>query len=178
MGQMFKQSASLADFFHRLDEMHSAFTVVDLSQPGQPLVFVNRRFRKMTGYSDAVLGQNCRFLQDGMNNVRARQELRAALAERRQTQVILQNCSAGGEAFGNLLFVGMVGERNSQKDYAIGCQFRLSGDQLFDGGYVVPKNLAAFDLPGQHQGLKLVIERQRLLSETAMQIIGSWWLEG
>ena len=41
-----------------------ALTIADLEQEDAPLVFVNRAFERMTGYSSqAVVVRNCRFLQ-------------------------------------------------------------------------------------------------------------------
>src|SRR4028118_273503 len=42
----------------------NGITISDPGQPDNPLIYVNRSFELMTGYSaEAVLGSNCRFLQ-------------------------------------------------------------------------------------------------------------------
>ena len=46
------------------DEFSTSLTLVDLSAPDQPLVYVNAAFTRLTGYPEAeIIGKNCRFLQ-------------------------------------------------------------------------------------------------------------------
>lgn len=50
-----------------MDAVREGITIADCSQPDMPLIYINKGFCKMTGYSrDEVLGKNCRFLQVGM----------------------------------------------------------------------------------------------------------------
>ncbi|WP_425281665.1 PAS domain-containing protein [Planococcus maritimus] len=41
-----------------------AAVVTDPEQPNHPIVYANKRFEELTGYSnEEIIGQNCRFLQ-------------------------------------------------------------------------------------------------------------------
>ena len=71
-----------------------------------PLVYVNPGFERMTGYrADEVLGRNCRFLQGRETDADAIAEVRAAIAERRETAVEVLNYKKNGAAFWNALFI-------------------------------------------------------------------------
>ncbi|WP_338073635.1 EAL domain-containing protein [Kineococcus siccus] len=59
----------------------SGITIADMTQPDQPLVFVNHAFEQLSGYrSEELLGRNCRFLQGPDTDVAAINRLRAAIA--------------------------------------------------------------------------------------------------
>ena len=60
------------------ESLNDGVTVADCSLPDMPLIYVNRAFETLTGYSaQEALGKNCRFLhagdpeQDGLEYVRA-----------------------------------------------------------------------------------------------------------
>ncbi|WP_157533225.1 PAS domain S-box protein, partial [Haloferax profundi] len=47
-----------------MDEAELGISIADAQQPNEPLVYLNKGFERLTGYSASeVLGQNCRFLQ-------------------------------------------------------------------------------------------------------------------
>jgi diguanylate cyclase (GGDEF)-like protein/PAS domain S-box-containing protein len=92
-----------------LDALGVAVCLADARDPDHPLVYVNRAFEELTGWSaDEVLGRNCRFLQGRDSEGPALEELRAALAERRGCRVTLRNHRRSGEAFWNELTVTPV----------------------------------------------------------------------
>ena len=46
-----------------LDASAEGITIADAEQPDRPLIYVNKGFELLTGYTaDSVLGSNCRFL--------------------------------------------------------------------------------------------------------------------
>jgi len=70
----------------------SGITIADMTQPDQPLVFVNNAFEQLAGYrSEELLGRNCRFLQGQDTDQAAIARLRAAIAEGRECVETLLN---------------------------------------------------------------------------------------
>ncbi len=78
----------------------NGITISDPSQPDNPIIYVNRSFELMTGYSsEETLGLNCRFLQGPDGNQPTLTEVRAAFREERDCQVLLRNYRKDGTLF-------------------------------------------------------------------------------
>jgi PAS domain S-box-containing protein len=95
-----------------------------------PIVYVNRAFEKLTGYSkEVVIGRNCRFLQcDDTQKDRVKQ-LREAIDEGRELSLILLNSRANGERFRNALLISPVTDKESGEiEYFLGLQTELESD--------------------------------------------------
>ena len=87
----------------------NGITISDPNQPDNPLIYVNRSFELMTGYSaEEVLGRNCRFLQGPEGEQPALDEVRAAVREGRDCQVLLRNYRKDGTLFWNELRLSPV----------------------------------------------------------------------
>ena len=87
--------------------------IADAAQPDFPVVYVNRAFEKMTGYSfQDVVGKNCRFLAGTDRDQKGLQELRKALKDQRDCRVLLRNYRKDGSPFWNDLYMSPV--RNDQ----------------------------------------------------------------
>ena len=118
---------NMIEVAQRLDKSGISLSVADATRPDLPLFYVNPAFCKMTGYdADAVLGQNCRFLQGDLANEEARQTLRTAFTEAQSAQVILRNKRAYGSIFDNLLIIEPLTDRQGRLVYVIGSQFELT----------------------------------------------------
>ncbi len=85
-----------------IDGSSSGFAIADATQPELPLIFVNKAFEEMTGYSaHEVLGQNCRFLSAEERNSPERVRLRAAVQNREPGRFLLRNIRKDGSEFWN-----------------------------------------------------------------------------
>jgi len=83
--------------------------VVTDTGPDFPVVYVNRAFEKITGYSALDMsGQNCRILSGTDRDQKGLQELRKALREQRDCRVLLRNYRKDGTPFWNDLFMSPV----------------------------------------------------------------------
>jgi diguanylate cyclase (GGDEF)-like protein/PAS domain S-box-containing protein len=101
----------------------NGITISDSTLPDNPLIFVNRSFELMTGYSfEEMLGRNCRFLQGTDGNQSALLEVRAALQEGRDCQVLLRNYRKDGTLFWNELRLSPVHDEQGRLVNFIGVQ--------------------------------------------------------
>lgn len=102
----------LEEHLHLLENAIAAskngIVISDANQPDNPLIYVNPRFEEMTGYSHEVLGRNCRFLQGTDTEQPAIAELRTAIREGKECNVILRNYRKDGTLFWNELRIAPV----------------------------------------------------------------------
>src|SRR5919202_757727 len=83
--------------------------ITDPNEPDNPIVYANPAFERITGYSvEEAVGKNCRFLQGEDRDQPALGELRAAIREGRECQVILRNYKKDGTLFWNGLSIAPV----------------------------------------------------------------------
>ncbi|MEN7537014.1 PAS domain-containing protein [Aurantiacibacter flavus] len=89
-----------------MEELPFSLVIADAQLPDMPLVYVNRAFERVTGYSrEFVIGRNCRFLQGTDTNPADRQLIHDALEEGREITVDILNYRADGEPFVNRLLI-------------------------------------------------------------------------
>ena len=104
-----------------------AMVLTDPNQDDNPIVYVNRAFERMTGYSaDAAIGRNCRFLQGPETDAADIAALRDAVAGREEISLDLQNYRADGQPFRNRLIVAPVCDEDGKAVYFLGIQKDLS----------------------------------------------------
>ncbi|MFB6104285.1 MAG: bacterio-opsin activator domain-containing protein [Halobacteriaceae archaeon] len=98
-------------------------TITDPDRPDNPLVYVNDAFTRITGYErEAILGQNCRYLQGEDTDPRAVAELREAIDAREPVTVELLNYRADGEPFWNEVTVAPLTDEAGDLTHFVGFQ--------------------------------------------------------
>lgn len=114
-------------FFAAVETTRMPMIVTDPHQHHNPIVFANRAFVHMTGYSRAeVMGTNCRFLQGPETSRHTVAELRAAIADQREFSTEILNYRKDGSSFWNALFVSPVFNRQGDCVYFFGSQLDVS----------------------------------------------------
>lgn len=149
-------------------------TLADQSQTDTPLVLANGAFERLTGYrAEDIEGRNCRFLQGGIDQPEARGEIRAAMAERREVQVVLKNRRHDGTVFENLLFLYPVAET-----LILGSQFELPADNRVESSIARHRELVDTinGIYGQIQGH--VLKASRMSSDTVARTVRFWMEAG
>lgn len=102
-------------------------TITDARKPDNPLIYVNRGFEEMTGYTaDEVVGTNCRFLQGVRTSEEARQKIRDALDRDEPVTVELLNYRKGGRPFWNRLSITPIPDAQGRVTHYIGVQSDIS----------------------------------------------------
>ncbi len=106
----------------------SGIVITDPRQRDNPIIYANPAFEAMTGYGpEEVLGYNCRFLQGADRDQPALDELRAAVREGRECQVVLRNYRKDGTLFWNELSVSPVYDEEGRLASFVGVQSNVTG---------------------------------------------------
>ncbi|MEM9500774.1 MAG: EAL domain-containing protein [Pseudomonadota bacterium] len=115
--------------FAELEQQSTALgiTVANISDPAQPLIFVNDNFLRITEYErDEVIGRNCRFLQGAGTDQGARHRIANAISERRALNLTIMNYRRNGQEFWNSLSLLPARSRMDEAEYYVGLQFDAS----------------------------------------------------
>lgn len=97
---------------HAIASTSEGITISDPLQPGNPLIYVNSGFERLTGWPrEEVLGRSCRYLQGPDTDPAAVAAIKQAMAEERHGVVEILNYRRDGTPFWNLLSITPV--RNS-----------------------------------------------------------------
>lgn len=98
-----------------IDTTPDGITVSDATQPDFPLIYINKGFETLTGYTGAeILGRNCRFLQGDDRKQAALNEVRHAVENGQPCQVILRNYRKDGSLFWNELSLFPLYDQKTQ----------------------------------------------------------------
>ena len=114
-----------------------AFVLTDPHRDDNPIVYVNRAFERLTGYSlEAATGRNCRFLQHEDTKSEDVRKLREAIEANREISLVLSNMTADGRVFLNALLVtpvyGEEDDPSGKPRYFLGLQREVKADREAD----------------------------------------------
>lgn len=97
--------------------------ITDPTRHDNPIIYCNPAFEKITGYSrDEVIGRNCRFLQGTDRDQEPISELRGAIDEGREINVVLRNYRKDGTMFWNELSISPVRNNDGMVTHIVGIQ--------------------------------------------------------
>ncbi|MBO3095090.1 SpoIIE family protein phosphatase [Cellulomonas dongxiuzhuiae] len=106
-----------------------AMTVSDPRLPGDPVVWVNRAFTSLTGYTaEEVRGRNCRFLQCADTDRDVVDRLRTALDRGDDVQELLLNVRKDGSPFWNQLAITQLRDETGQVTHRVGVQVDVTAE--------------------------------------------------
>ncbi len=98
-------------------------TVSDATQPDNPLIFVNKAYEVMTGYSnEEAVNRNCRYLQGSHNTQRNISVIRNAINNAKDCLVTIRNYRKDGSMFWNELSISPVFDTMGKVTHFIGIQ--------------------------------------------------------
>merc|ERR1711871_1819899 len=108
----------------------ACIVISDMSIPGNPMMFVNQEFTRVTGYSkDEAQGRNCRFLQGPGTEPASVAVIQDTLRRGVDCHVRLTNYRKDGTPFQNLLSMRPVHDSNNVYRFCIGVQFEVGGSK-------------------------------------------------
>ncbi len=106
-----------------LDEAAEGITIADATQADRPLIYVNKGFERLTGYSASeALGRNCRFLQGANTDPVTVAKIRNAVEAGTECVVELLNYHKNGRSFWNRLSITPVKDDTGNVTHFIGIQ--------------------------------------------------------
>ncbi|WP_231505957.1 PAS domain S-box protein [Planktothrix serta] len=136
----------------RLSERAIAYSsngivIADARQPDNPIVFVNPAFEKVTGYSaQEAIGRNSRFLQGEDHKQSELQQIKAALKQKTNCNVILKNYRKDGSLFWNELNISPIYDDAGNLTHYLGIQNDITESKLAEerlGQQVIRERLIA-----------------------------------
>ncbi|MFC1530339.1 SpoIIE family protein phosphatase [Gemmatimonadota bacterium] len=135
-------------------------TISDVRLPDNPLIYANRGFEEITGYSrEESIGRNCRFLQGSDTEEESLNEIRSAIAGERPCVVELLNYRKDGTPFWNRLSLTPLKDETGLVTHFIGVQ-----------SDVTRRRLAEDALQEANKRLESINQRMRRDLDTAASI--------
>ncbi|CAN5911464.1 hypothetical protein BH23ACT11_BH23ACT11_17080 [soil metagenome] len=105
-----------------------SIVVTDPNLPGDPIIYVNAGFERLTEYSsEEVIGHNCRFLQGSDRDQPVLKELRGALLDGRDFRGVVRNYRKDGTLFLNDLSISPFHDADGRVVNFIGVQNDVTG---------------------------------------------------
>jgi PAS domain S-box-containing protein len=114
-----------------LDSCVNGVTLADPDLDDMPIVYANKAFTDMTGYSlEETIGHNCRYLQGADREQVGRKKIRDAISKHESCEVTLRNYRKNGELFYNRLNISALFDRDGNVIYYLGVQYDVTKEVL------------------------------------------------
>jgi PAS domain S-box-containing protein len=106
-----------------LENVREGISISDATLPDNPLIYVNRGFLTLTGYSyEEVINRNCRFLHSHLPQLPGLNRLRSAIRNGEAVVVEIQNRRKDGSLFWNRLSVTPIFDNEGVLRHFVGIQ--------------------------------------------------------
>ncbi|MFJ3524311.1 hybrid sensor histidine kinase/response regulator [Pseudomonas sp. NPDC090203] len=114
-------------FFAAVETTRMPMIVTDPNRDDNPIIFANRAFVEMTGYTLAeIVGHNCRFLQGPDTEQSVIDDIRRGIAERTDVSTEILNYRKDGSSFWNALFISPIYNDAGELIYFFASQLDVS----------------------------------------------------
>ena len=116
-----------------IEAADNGILIADARVPNLPIVYANPAFEAMTGYSIAeVTGTNCRMLQRDDRDQAGIASIRNAIADGRETRVLLRNYRKDGTLFWNDFYLAPVRDDDGTLTHFVGIQNDVTERQHYE----------------------------------------------
>lgn len=123
-----------------VEASRSPLIITDNRLPDNPIIYSNKAFEEMTGYSMTdIIGKNCRFLQGEDTKKADIAKLHTAVHTNTYVRTLLKNYRKDGTPFWNDLVVSPVTDTNGATTHFIGMQLDVT-DRITDAERLTAKS--------------------------------------
>ncbi len=138
--------------------------ITDPNQEDNPIIFCNRAFNELTGYSnDELIGSNCRLLQGEATDRETVRKISEAVASERSVAVDILNYRKDGTQFWNALFVSPVRDANGKVIYFFASQLDFTRIKTKEAELAEARNQAEEEVTRRTKDLSDALEAKTLL---------------
>ncbi len=114
-------------FVQTSEQIRMALCISDPAQDDCPIVYCNKAFTDLTGYSrEEIVGRNCRFLQGRGTRPEPVRRLREAIEAQEYIAVDILNYRKDGSAFWNAVHVSLIYDEHGKLMYYFGSQLDIT----------------------------------------------------
>ena len=114
-----------------IDNLYEGITISNMTLPDYPLVYVNKGFIVMTGYSaEECIHRNCRFLQGSGTDPEAVSTIHKAVKKGEAIQTEILNYHKDGTPFWNYLSLTPLPDNNGRITHYIGIQEDITARKM------------------------------------------------
>ncbi len=115
-----------------MDEAPLGITIADIEAEDEPIIYANKGFADITGYSlDDILGQNHRFLQGKNTSEKQIRQLRKSIDNRDICRVNLRNYKKDGTEFWNRVTIKPIKTKDNKVTHYVGFQEDITESKLY-----------------------------------------------
>ncbi len=117
-----RANAALTIRDRALASIGSGVLITDHRAPDEPIIYANRGFTDITGYLPSeVLGRNCRFMNQGVDDIReARNTMQKCIEAENEGVFELRNRRKDGQIFWNRLSIAPVKDVDNKVSHFVG----------------------------------------------------------
>lgn len=106
-----------------IDSSNIGIIITDPLQKDNPIVYANKGFETLTGYtSDEIIGRNCRFLQGKNTSDLIKRKMRNDIQNAKNINIVIENYKKDGTPFMNDLSIEPIYLKELQQTFFIGIQ--------------------------------------------------------
>lgn len=118
-----QKNSQLRLYYNAINSTISGMIITDPNRDDDPIIFCNKAFSELTGYSQSeIIGRNCRFLQGDDRDQEGRKIIRESVKNGEPCQVLLRNYKKDGTLFWNELKISPIKNHHGEIEYLVGIQ--------------------------------------------------------
>ncbi|WP_142592438.1 PAS domain-containing protein [Pseudorhizobium endolithicum] len=138
--------------------------ITDPRQPDNPIIFCNKAFNDLTGFSnDELIGKNCRILQGPQTSPETISRIRNAISSEENISVDILNYRKDGSEFWNALFVSPVRDENGEVIYFFASQLDFTNIKSREAELAQARHLAEEEVAIRTRDLQQALQAKTVL---------------